>query len=446
LKYDTIEGNKALRFLVRIGEVWGMDKFSLEMQEHIKRNMKMYYHTTQIACVFIDEYGETVYAEGEEQSYCTKIKNVLKEDAPCTQSHLYASKQADELGEAYIFFCPSGLVHITVAIKNGQIFSGAIVVGPFLMSEPDRIEIDNLLKNHEISQNEKNRLVEDYASIPQISTTTIRYYLQLLTVLAKDIMMDTQNHMQKKKAFFDEQRLISESIQELKETDEVKLSQEKEYPLHLERELITRVIRGDEMGAKSILNELLGYVFFNHYGDNNRIIAMCIELIVVMSRAAVEGGARYEEVCKITHSIYEKAFNSVDIEVICMWLLDMLEKMILLIFPMTIDKKEQMAVIKKSIQYMNQHLRENLTLEQVAKHVNLSTTYFSRLFSGEMQTTFVEYLSMIRVEQSKIYLANEEYSISDIALMLGFSDQSYFSKVFKKIEGITPGKYRRMYL
>lgn len=423
-----------------------MDNFSNEMQEHIKRNMKIYYYTTQMPCVFIDEVGETVYSEGEQQSYCKKIKSYLHENAPCNQSHLYASKQADELGEAYVFFCPAGLVHITVAIKNGQIFNGAIVVGPFQMSEPDSVEVDNLLKSYSIPMSEKNLMKVYYNAIPQISTKTVRYYLQLLTVLAKDIMADSHSQMQKKKAFFEEQRLISETIQEMKETELDAVIHEKEYPLHLEKELNTRIIRGDEMGAKAILNELLGFVFFSHRGDSNRIIAMCIELIVIMSRAAVEGGARYEEVSKITHPIYEKAFKSDDIETICMWLLDMLEKMILLIFPITVDKKEQMTVIKKAVQYMNQNLRENLTLELVAKQVNLSTTYFSRLFSSEMQTTFVEYLSMIRVEQSKTYLANGNYSISDIALILGFSDQSYFSKVFKKVEGITPGKYRRLYL
>jgi len=423
-----------------------MDSFSVEMLEHIQKNMKIYYYTTQMACFFVDEYGNTLYSEGEEQSYCKKIKNQLQENAPCTQAHLYASKQADELGEAYIFFCPAGLVHITVAIKNGQIFSGAIIAGPFQMSEPDMNEVDNLIKTYGIPRSDKNILSVYYHAVPMISTKTVRYYLELLTVLGKDIMLDTQLQMQKKKAFFEEQRLISETIQELKETEGEDFVIGKAYPVHLEKELSTRIIRGDVMGAKSMLNELLGYIFFNHRGNNKTIIALCIELIVVMSRAAVEGGARHEEVAKLTHKLYEKAFMSEDIEIICMWLVEVLENIISLIFPFSVDKNEQMKVMKKAVQYMNQNLQSQLTLESVAKHVNLSTTYFSRLFSTEMKSTFIEYLSMIRVEQSKTYLADENYSLSDIALMLGFSDQSYFSKVFKKIEGITPGKYRRMYL
>ncbi len=95
---------------------------------------------------------------------------------------------------------------------------------------------------------------------------------------------------------------------------------------------------------------------------------------------------------------------------------------------------------------MNQNLQEDISLDDVAGAINLSPTYFSRLFSNEMNMTYIEYLTMIRVEESKKYLVDTKHSISDIALRMGFSDQSYFSKVFKKVEGITPGKYRKMYL
>ena len=57
-------------------------------------------------------------------------------------------------------------------------------------------------------------------------------------------------------------------------------------------------------------------------------------------------------------------------------------------------------------------------------------------------STFKEYLSMVRVEESKRLLANTDYSLIDIAVATGFQDQSYFSKVFKRYTGLTPGQYR----
>lgn len=441
-----------------------MDKFSENMKEHIQKNMQIFYHTTQMQCSYIDEYGETLFFVGEEQNYCKKIKSHLKDDAPCNQSHLYASKQAEELGEAYIFFCPAGLVHITVAIRSNQIFEGAIVAGPFQMSEPDTAEVDQLIKTYAIPRTEKNVLTVYYNAIPVISTETARYCSQLLSVLGKDIMWEQSQRLYNRKVIFDEQRVISETIHELKElSDNVKnkennpgnnaASFEQIDAVHdvnrsiaLEKELNHRIIRGDETGAKAILNELLGQIFFEHLGNNKEIIAACIELIVLMSRAAIEGGARKDDVDKVTHPLYEQAFLSEDIEIICVLLLKVIEKLILLIFPVSVDHEEQLSVIKKAVQYMNENYRDPLTLEGVAHHVNLSTTYFSRLFSNEMKVTFIEYLSLIRVEQSKAYLSDTKYSLSEIALMMGFSDQSYFSKVFKKVQGITPGKFRKMYV
>ena len=56
--------------------------------------------------------------------------------------------------------------------------------------------------------------------------------------------------------------------------------------------------------------------------------------------------------------------------------------------------------------------------------------------------TFREQLCRIRVEESKLLLLTQKYSLADIAIAMGFPDQSYYCKVFKRIVGVTPGKYR----
>ncbi len=279
-----------------------------------------------------------------------------------------------------------------------------------------------------------------------MSPTTARYQLQLLTILAKEIMEETKTTLKKKKAFFDEQRTINEQVQELKEIESMAAVTGKEYPIQLEKELSSAIIKGDEANAKAILNELLGFVFFKHTGNNRKIVQMSIELVVVMSRAAVDGGARYRDVSEVTAEMYKMAVVTEDIEAVCMWLIHVLEKLILLVFPINSEKKEQLGILRKAIVFMNQHLHENISLEDVANAINLSPTYFSRVFSNEMKMTYIEYLTMIRIQESKKYLVDTNQSISDIALRLGFSDQSYFSKVFKKLEGTTPGKYRKMFM
>ena len=99
-------------------------------------------------------------------------------------------------------------------------------------------------------------------------------------------------------------------------------------------------------------------------------------------------------------------------------------------------------IIKKAILYISEHFNGSLTLEDVASHVHLHPSYFSTLFKTCTGSAFKEYLNMVRIEESKRLLANTDFSIIDIAMAVGFEDQSYFSKVFKKYTGLTPKQFR----
>ena len=83
-----------------------------------------------------------------------------------------------------------------------------------------------------------------------------------------------------------------------------------------------------------------------------------------------------------------------------------------------------------------------ITLDDTAAHVYLSPSYLSKIFKEEMRTTFNAYLNSVRVEKSKTILLSNSLSISEVSDLVGFADQSYFNKVFKKYAGITPKKYR----
>ena len=74
--------------------------------------------------------------------------------------------------------------------------------------------------------------------------------------------------------------------------------------------------------------------------------------------------------------------------------------------------------------------------------MGLSPNYLSKLFQESVGVGFREQLNRIRIEESKQLLLNTDYSLADIALAMGFVDQSYFCKVFKRIVGLTPGKFR----
>lgn len=99
-------------------------------------------------------------------------------------------------------------------------------------------------------------------------------------------------------------------------------------------------------------------------------------------------------------------------------------------------------LIQKAMLYISEHFNTSLTLEETAAYVHLHPSYFSTLFKQLTGSSFKEYLNMVRIEESKRLLSNTEYSIINIAIAVGFEDQSYFSKVFKKHTGLTPKQFR----
>ncbi len=100
-------------------------------------------------------------------------------------------------------------------------------------------------------------------------------------------------------------------------------------------------------------------------------------------------------------------------------------------------------VLKKAVEFIETHYTEALCLEDVAKAVYLSPYYFSRLFKEKTGLTFPEYINRLRISKAKILMLKQTLSIGQIAEQVGYSDQSYFAKVFKEFEGRLPREYRK---
>ena len=100
-------------------------------------------------------------------------------------------------------------------------------------------------------------------------------------------------------------------------------------------------------------------------------------------------------------------------------------------------------VLYKASVYIKDNYMKKLSLEDVASYVYLSPTYFSKVFKDETGENFNSYLNRIRIEKSKKLLLNENINLADISNMVGYEEQSYFSKVFKRITGKSPLQFRR---
>jgi two-component system, response regulator YesN len=106
------------------------------------------------------------------------------------------------------------------------------------------------------------------------------------------------------------------------------------------------------------------------------------------------------------------------------------------------NNKSIKLILRKAMEYLQQHYFEQVTLNEVAEHAYVSTYYISRMFKREMGKNFVDCLNEIRVEKAKEMLKDVRYKTYEVAEKVGIPDAHYFSRLFKKYAGITPTEFR----
>lgn len=99
-------------------------------------------------------------------------------------------------------------------------------------------------------------------------------------------------------------------------------------------------------------------------------------------------------------------------------------------------------VINKIIGYLYFHIEDKITLDDIAKDLNLSVGYLSTTFKKSIGTTVMKYFKQIKIDRAKVLLITTDKSILEISTLLCFCDQGNFTKTFKSILGMTPLEYR----
>ncbi|MFQ9514321.1 MAG: response regulator [Eubacterium sp.] len=112
--------------------------------------------------------------------------------------------------------------------------------------------------------------------------------------------------------------------------------------------------------------------------------------------------------------------------------------------PMQQESVPKNPFVKEAQEYIYEHYAENISLSSVAEKIGISNGYLSTIFAQTLNCGFVDYLNMIRIERACGYLEQNYLKTYEVAYKVGFRDEKYFSKVFKKLKGMSPKEYRSM--
>lgn len=353
----------------------------------------------------------------------------------CRQDRLRSLNISIETGQPYITLCHAGIVLGCIPIMDGRHPLGGLFFGKCIWEPYDetlQTDVEKRLRGLHIYENE---IFETLRTLPVVSARRIHEAAEFLYVLLYQTAdLDPQVIQWHRKRSL-QQSQIGQVIQE------TKLSQTGQtYPYELECQLIAKVKIGDRIGAKEILNSLLGQIMFHNPGNINLLKARLVELLSVLSRAAVQSGVDIDTLLNKNLDYIHKVLTINTQEDICVWISHALDDFIESVY--TSQDAKKMSQLKPVIEYMQACYDRPLTLADIARVVHLSVSRLAHLFREQMGITLIDYLTGIRISHAKRMLLTTDHNCTRICYDVGYNNQSYFTRVFKQLTGLTPRQYR----
>ena len=232
-------------------------------------------------------------------------------------------------------------------------------------------------------------------------------------------------------------RVLAEALHEFKgET----LDNVREMYIRAEPELVAAIRKDDLSAAREILNKLLVAMIYRAAGNVNLIKSFFMELVVTMTRTAVESGARPEELLGANYASISQLSAIDSDEDLAQWLHQNLDHVMESIRRHRAHHRRLIAPL--AMKYIQAHIDEDISRDDVARATFLSPAHFSRVLKKELGRDFTDLLNQMRIDRASELLIKTRSKIAEIALDCGFNDQTYFTKIFKKYAGMTPKEYR----
>jgi AraC-like DNA-binding protein len=204
--------------------------------------------------------------------------------------------------------------------------------------------------------------------------------------------------------------------------------------------LLAAILRGDRGEARHIINHVLVHIYSAGEERSDLLKGLLLELVVMISRAAVQAGAAQSEVLGLNFRLLTDLAEIDDDEALATWLRTTLEHVI-----STIERQKVVTpplLIIKALDFMRRNLQRDISRDETARFVGVSPGRFSQILKERTGRSFTELLRQYRVDYASDMLRKTEQSIAEIADACGFCDQSYFTRVFQDVNGMTPKQFR----
>jgi AraC-like DNA-binding protein len=232
-----------------------------------------------------------------------------------------------------------------------------------------------------------------------------------------------------------QQKQINESIEDQKRRGETAL-----YAFEKERILLANIRAGDRNEARRILNEMLAAIYLS----SPKLVvlrARAVELMSCLTRAAIEDNPLMEPLIERNHTWTERMVKAADFENLSQVLMEALDDFIDGIYLHGVNRSN--SKVHRALDFINANFASDISLRGVAVEVGLSPCRLAHLVKEFTGRTVLQIIQQVRVRHAQHLLERSSMSCTEIAYEVGYGDQSYFTRQFRRLTGTTPARYRK---
>ncbi|UUZ79838.1 helix-turn-helix transcriptional regulator [Paenibacillus sp. P26] len=328
---------------------------------------------------------------------------------------------------------------VPVRMENGA--QGVMIAGPCLDSEPSEFILKSIMNDTGLPAAVQEPFVRYFESLPCIplidlvfTCTQLHYMLYREPIDPTDIYRLSQSLHSQPARIEHPELLVARSRQS--------------SSLHHDAEFEARLLQAIKEGNKEKVNQC--WQEFPRHGQPGILSRtsllrskknMAIAVITLATRAAAQGGLDYETALTLSDLYIQAVENIRSSSAADRFMLDVLTDFAERVY----QKKRQRYSrgINACLDYIFKHLYEEITLADLAEQAALHPNYLSALFRREVGRTLQDYIRDAKIEEAANLLRLTDRPISEVSTLLGFHDQSYFTKTFKKVMGVTPKRFKR---
>lgn len=389
-----------------------------------------------VGCLLSYPDGEGIVQAGYVCKECHLCIELNRNYTDCEQKHRHALQEAKRFGGKYVYYCPHGLGFAVSPIMGKFGCEAKLMAGPFLMADMEdylSLELSGYMKQPPDNENKLRTLLSEVPYVPPTRVSAVSNML----FLAAGFVSNAQevNHLRLQEASDQLQGQISAHIQQTKQEARVT-----PYPYDKEQALLDALAQNRRKDVNRLLNELLGVILIISGMSLPRIKSYINELLILMSRKAIENGAEPSLIQENTHQHLKRLLEIQAFEELCFWFSEVVNHLMTLAFDYG-DSKYARS-LQRAIVYLRTHLHEKLTLEKLAAKAFLSPAYFSRVFKKETGKTVQQFLLEERLKKVERLMCVKELSLLQIAELSGFRNLSFFNRIIRRHYGVSPKELR----